>query len=220
MLPAPPRFTLELTRETRYGAPGFIELSRSTLVATLPSGTRSEPFVYDIAMRSKLDAVVIAAHFVQGGVRHVFLRSAIRPPVALRAEAQQPFPEAPGLGNLWELPAGLVEETERSPAGLISCARRETLEELGFDLPDAAFSGLGPSTFPAPGVIAERHFFFHAEVDPTLRRTPTEDGSVLEREAHVISIPLSVALDACRTGILEDAKTELALRRLAELPAT
>ena len=42
-----------------------------------------------------------------------------------------PIPERESLGNLWELPAGLVEVEERSPEGVRACARRELLEELG-----------------------------------------------------------------------------------------
>ena len=76
---------------------------------------------------------------------------------------------------------------------------------------------LGPSTFPSPGVIGERHFFFHVEVDPTKRKTPPEDGSLLEHAAVIADVPLTEALAACRAGEVEDAKTELALRRLADI---
>jgi ADP-ribose pyrophosphatase len=65
-------------------------------------------------------------------------------------------------------------------------------------------------------MIGERHFFFHVEVDPGARAAPPEDGSVLEQQAALVDIPLDDALAACRAGDVEDAKTELALRRLVE----
>jgi ADP-ribose pyrophosphatase len=182
------------------------------------NGELSEPFAYDTVHRTRLDAVVIAAHFrAPDGRRHVYLRTALRVPVATRPEEARPVPEAPDLGSLWELPAGLVEEHERSPEGLLRCVQRELSEELGFDVDPADVKPLGPSSFPAPGMIGERHFYFHVEVDPAARKTPTEDGSPLERHAAIASAPLAELLDLARSGGLEDAKTELALRRLVEI---
>ena len=57
----------------------------------------------------------------------------------------------------------------------------------------------------------------HAEVDPTALVPPIEDGSVLERQATLVTVTLQDALALVRAGEIEDAKTELALRRLAEI---
>lgn len=222
-LPELPSFSLEREGEPeRHGRPGgFCHVASYALRARLPDGARSERFVYDAIERPRLDAVVIAAHFRDAaGVRHVYLRSAVRPPVAMRPRDQWAFAEAPTLGSLWETPAGLVEPDERSPEGLRASAARELAEELGFEVAPSAMRELGPSSFPSPGVIGERHFYFAIEVDPSRRGTPTEDGSVLERQASVVAIPLARALDAVRAGEIEDAKTELALRRLAEQTAS
>lgn len=217
--PALPQHSLILVEERPAGGdPGFLRIRRVTLRARFEGGEESAPFVYDIIDRDRLDAVVIAAHFRdEAGRRHVFLRSALRPPVALRPLEVRPFPEQPWLGALWELPAGLVEVDERSPEGLRACASRELLEELGVDVPASALRALGPSTFPAPGMVGERHYYFEVEVDPRARVTPTEDGSALERGAVIFALPVDEAIARCRRGEIEDAKTELALRRLAEL---
>lgn len=147
--------------------------------------------------------------------RYVYLRSAVRPPVETR-DAGRSAVEEPEQRALWEAPAGLVEPDEESPAGIVRCARRELLEEIGFDEPVEAFHQLGPSTFPCPGVIAERHYFFHVEVDPSRQKEPTLDGSALEAVGVITAVPLREALRACREGEIADAKTELALRRLVE----
>jgi ADP-ribose pyrophosphatase len=181
-------------------------------------GTTSEPFEYDAIGRGRLDAVVVAPHYRDAaGVRRVILRSCLRPPVALRAEGS-PIAEKETLGSLWELPAGLVEEDERTAEGLRRCAARELLEEVGVRVSPEALLPLGPSGFPAPGVIGERHFFFHVEIDPAQIHEPTEDGSPLERLAHLVAVPLDEALALTRRGEIEDEKTELGLRRLAEVP--
>jgi ADP-ribose pyrophosphatase len=72
--------------------------------------------------------------------------------------------------------------------------------------------------FPCPGVISERHYYFHVEVDPASRAEPSLDGSALEAGGVVVAIPLAEALRLISSGQLADAKTEIALRRLAELP--
>ena len=63
-------------------------------------------------------------------------------------------------------PAGLVEPDE-DPA---AAAARELGEELGFRAEASAMRPLGAWTFPAPGIIGERHLFFSVEVDPALAR--------------------------------------------------
>jgi ADP-ribose pyrophosphatase len=149
----------------------------------------------------------MAAFYADKGVRYVFLRSAVRPPCALRSIA--PAHD----GGLWELPAGLVEPGE-SPAG---AAARELGEELGFAVAPGAMRPLGEWTFPAPGIIGERHVFLAVEVDPRKRALPTEDGSPLERAAAIVALPVEEAIEHCRRGDIRDAKTELGLRRLAEI---
>jgi ADP-ribose pyrophosphatase len=191
---------------------------RLELIAKFPDGSSSEPFFYDVVERKMLDAVVVVPHFRdEGGVRRVLLRSALRPPVVFRPREAWPIPERPTLGGLWEVPAGLVEPNERSEEGLRSCAIRELYEEVGAQVDRDAMLPLGPSTFPCPGVIGERHFFFHALIDPAALLAPVEDGTVLERQANVVALTLEDALALIRAGDIEDAKTEIALRRFAEL---
>ncbi len=217
-LPPLPSFRLEpLGDDAGEEGRRWLILHRHRLRAHMPDGTTSEPFTYDAVTRRALDAVVVAAHFRDAsGRRHVWLRSAVRPPVALRPRDSSPIAERDTLGGLWEVPAGLVEADEQSPEGLLRCAARELHEELGADLPASAFRALGPSSFPAPGIIGERHFYFEVELPPARRTTPVEDGSVLERQAVIVALPLDDALALVRAGEIEDAKTEIALRRLAE----
>jgi ADP-ribose pyrophosphatase len=193
---------------------GFLRLERRKLVALYPDGSSSAEFFYDSVARRALDAVVLCAHFERAGVRFVYLRSALRPPVTFRNPATSPVEE--GVLGLWELPAGLVEVGEQSAMGVLECGRRELAEELGFAVNRAELRALGPSTFPCAGVIGERHFFLEVEVDPDSRGEPALDGSALEAHGEVIVLPLQDALSRCRRGEFPDAKTELGLRRLSE----
>lgn len=220
MLPELPKHKLLLVAEQDGRDDGFLRLRRRLLRVRYEDGTESEPFVYDAVDRSRLDAVVVVAHFLgEQGERRVFLRSCMRPPLLLRPDPQQMLPvrEKESLGHLWEVPAGLVEADERTPEGVRSCAARELHEEIGIEVDPSALSELGASMFPAPGIIGERHFFFHVEVDAALRAEPPLDGSALEQHGKVVDIALSDALALVRRGQIEDEKTEIALRRLAEI---
>lgn len=219
MIPKLPGHRLAIVRDERppLAERGFVYIRKLELVATFAGGKKSEAFPYFAVERSRLDAVVVLAHFTGAdGAPHVVLRSSIRPPVFSRPMEARPFEEKESLGELWEVPAGLVEEDETTPTGLTRCAARELFEETGIEVDPSKMLPLGPATFPTAGVIGERHFFFRVEVDPSNPKTPPEDGSVLEREAKIALVSLEDALQACRDGEIEDAKTELGLRRLAE----
>ncbi len=214
-----PELELELVEDVSPPIPaGFLGLIRRKLRLRYPDGTRSAPFVYDELDRRAIDAVVIAAHFQRDGQRWVYLRSALRPPLRFRDPARSPT-GAGESGALWELPAGLIEPGEQSERGVLEAGRRELWEELGFRAQLGELQALGPPTWPCPGVMCERHFFVQLEVRPEERGEPALDGSALERFGRVIALPLADALAACRSGRIQDAKTELGLRRLADTPS-
>lgn len=217
-LPAVPAVRLEVIEDLTPVQPaGFLRLVRRRLVAHGPDGSTSAPFVYDEVQRNAIDAVVVAAYYRDAtGTIRVYLRSATRPPMVLRPKSTLPWPELGSQPGLWELVAGLIEEDEVTPSGIVACAQRELGEELGFDVPVSALQALGKSVVPVPGMIGERHFFFSVEVDPSRRGSPSLDGSALEQLGAIIDVPLSDALAACESGEIEDAKTELGLRRLSE----
>jgi 8-oxo-dGTP pyrophosphatase MutT (NUDIX family) len=210
-----PAVRLERLEQRTESTPGFLELRRTRLRAHQPDGSTSNEFIYDSVDRRALDAVVVAAYYRKGAEVLVYLRSAVRPPVAVRNERQTPD-ASPQDVQFWELPAGLVEPAEQTIAGLATCARRETQEELGFELRDDDFVPMGHGIYPTPAVIPERQFFFRVEVNPESRGEPSLDGSPLEQAGVVFAAPLEQALERCRNGEILDGKTELGLRRLKE----
>jgi ADP-ribose pyrophosphatase len=221
-LPPPPPIELVVVDDTTKTArcdEGYLRVRRRRLSARYPDGSGpSEPFAYDAVERWNMDAVAVLPHFVRDGQRHLVLRSSVRPPLALRPEplieGPVPFPEGARQGVLWELVAGLIEHDERSPAGLVGCAVRETVEEVGLTVAPSAMLPLGGAIFPTAGVIGEAIYFFHCEVDLAEQKLPEGDGSPLERNALIITPSLVEALSWCDEGRLPDGKTEIAIRRL------
>jgi ADP-ribose pyrophosphatase len=220
-LDAPPRISVEVlddhTASTGSGE-GFLRVRRLTVKNRHADGHESEPYRYDMVERDAMDAVaiVLEADGVHGPL--VCLRSALRPPLAFRPEYEIPL-EADGACVLWEVPAGLIEPDEKGVEGILACAARETLEEVGLTISPASFSLLGPACALSPGMVGEKVHFVHAHVDRSMRGTPTEDGSPVEERAQVRFVPIDEALAATRDGRIADVKTEIAIRRLAELSA-
>ena len=221
--PTLPRIRLEVLDDyTATSKPdeGYLRVRRRTFTAHATGAAPSASFRYDVVERWNQDAVAVVLHFVREGRRYVILRSALRVPLAMRPDPLiGEVPEGAAQGELWEIPAGLVEAGERTLEGLVACVVRETEEEVGLVIEAAAVHPLGGVLFPSAGVIGECIHMFHAEVDPAGRpETPPGDGP-LEQGARVVEIPLDEALAWCDAGLLPDGKTELGLRRLARVLA-
>lgn len=219
---APPALpAIELTITDDYTAQskcdeGYLRIKRRKMRARYRDGSESEEFKYDVVERWNQDAVAILLHFVRDGERHLILRSAVRPPLALRDDllADVAAIEGTERGELWEIPAGLVEKDERTKEGLVMCAVRETEEEVALKIKSTDVRPLGGPFFPSAGIVGECIYLFEAEVDSGTRPEPVGDGA-LEKNAKVIEVSLARALEWCDRGLLPDAKTELAIRRFA-----
>jgi ADP-ribose pyrophosphatase len=206
MLPNPPRILLEAaspSTEEGFVLP-FLKLLRVHLIAHYPNGTKSEPFSHDIITRDKPDAVVILPYFIRGESLFLYLRSAVRPAITQR------FVEG---GNLWELPAGLIDKGETPE----EAAARELAEEVGFRMEPSALISLGTPVFSSVGTMAEQLFFYRVQIDPTRKQIPSEDGSPLERYGAVAVTCLDSIRCMISKGMIADMKTELGIRRLEKL---
>jgi ADP-ribose pyrophosphatase len=198
---------------------GFLGIRRLHLRNRRDDGSLSAPYVCDFAVRPKgLDAVVVVVwHRGPSGVE-VLLRDGLRPPLAVgRPADRQVLPDPRRYLMLTELVAGIVEESDRGADGLRQRAAAEVLEEAGYRVDPAAVSLLGTGVFPSPGSTAERFFLAAVEIaDPAAHEPPQGDGSPMEEGATVRWMPLDEAIAACVRGDIEDAKTELGLRRLRD----
>ncbi|MDW8247468.1 MAG: NUDIX hydrolase, partial [Sandaracinaceae bacterium] len=192
---------------------GFIRVRRLELLNHYGANEKSRPYRYDCVERDCIDAVAILLYTKDG---RICLRSALRPPLMLRPTYRTPF-QSKGEPFLFEVPAGLIEADEVGEEGVFHCAARESREEVGVSIEPSRFRMLGPPVYLSPGLTAEKVHFACAEVREEEIGIASSDGSPVEERAVVIWVPLELALQACRNGQIEDAKTEIAVRRFGEL---
>ena len=210
-----PEVTIEIVQDrTPPHDGGFLRVRHLVLRNRHAGAEPSRDYPYDSVERAATDAVGIVL-FARSPDR-VCVRSSIRPPISLRPTYALPIPQTSADPTLFELPAGLVEADEHGEEGLRACAARETMEEVGISIAADAFFRIGPGVFLSPGLTAEKLYFLAAEADPESATAPTLDGSPVEEGAVIRWLRLETALEACRSGALEDAKTEIGIRRLAE----
>jgi ADP-ribose pyrophosphatase len=197
---------------------GFLAIRRTHLRNRRADGTTSAAYLCDFLVRPYgQDAVVVIAwHRRPDGRIAVLVRECLRPTLWLgRDLAVAPFPETRRL-FLTEAVAGIIEVGDRGEAGLRARAAAELVEEAGFTVDPAAVVLLGAGTYPSPGAMFEKFYLVAAEVDPATQRAPEGDGSPMEEAATTRWLELDAAIAACVRGELEDAKTELGLRRLRD----
>ncbi len=212
-------YQLEIVSDEEIGRGGFLHLRRLRLHNVRPDGTRSRQWVCDfVERRTGIDAVVLVLwRRAPGGMIEVLLRDGLRPALHYGRPAERlPLPDPRPYFLVTEVVAGVVEEGERGEAAFRRRAVDEAWEEAGYRVAPEAVELLGAGAFPSPGMTAEKFWFAAAEVPwSAALPTPQGDGSPMEEGARIRWAPLDGSIAACERGEIEDAKTELSLRRLA-----
>jgi ADP-ribose pyrophosphatase len=198
---------------------GFLHVRRYRAVNRRADGSASREYPIDVIDRPSLDAVAVCLWARGAGGPEVLLRRGLRPAAYFRRGRRPALPE-PEYLLVEELVAGVIEPGERGLDGLRRRAAEETREETGLEVPPERFDPLGGALFMLPGIASEKIHLLAAEVPPGRGPGPWPapehgDGSPLEEGAELVWRPLDGAVAACERGEIEDAKTEIGLRRLA-----
>lgn len=186
--------------------PPFLKLKHMRIKLQYPNGNFSKEFTHDIVERKCKDAVVICPYEIINNKNHpinkvkIYLRSCVRPSIATRYS----FPNS--SGNIWELPAGLIEDNETP----IQSAIRELSEEVGFESNESDFIVLGNPVFGSIGLSNELLYFVAVNVTNKVLHKPSEDGSELEKFGECISVTMKEALESM------DLKTKFGIYKLNE----
>ncbi len=190
---------------------GFVQLKRYRLKNLYKDGSSSREYNCDIILRKGIDAVGVLLYSIRedGGI-DVYLVETLRPTVILRPWGKEDSP------YLYEIVAGIIEPEDASgKEGILQRAAEEAFEEAGFQIDTKDIFFLGGAVYPSPGVHTEKLYFVAAKVDASTQKEPTKDGSVYEENSSVVRLDLWAAIRMCEDGRIKDAKTEIALFRLA-----
>jgi ADP-ribose pyrophosphatase len=198
---------------------GFLRLKRLRARNRRADGSTSRDYPIDVIDRPTLDAVAVCVWARTGRGIEILTRRGLRPAAYFRRGRAVVLPE-PEYLLVEELVAGVLEPGELGLDALRKRAADELLEEAGLQVDPASLDPLGGPFFPLPGIVSEKIHLLAGEVTRPpggdVQVAPQEgDGSPLEEGAYLVWRELGEALAACERGEIEDAKTELALRRLA-----
>jgi ADP-ribose pyrophosphatase len=208
---------IEVVEDRTEGArcdEGFVRVRRYRLVNVQADGTRSAEYSYDVVDRRHMDAVAVALFDPTPPEPRLVFRLALRPPLWFRGDHPLPLSEPGGRTHALELPAGLIEDEEKGPGGIAACASRETREETGLLVSPERFESLGPPVLLSPGLMAEKVHLLVAPVELAVLPRPEPEGPVEEAGA-VMVLAWSEVQRRLDAGEIDDAKTEIGLRRLA-----
>ncbi len=199
---------------------GFLRLKRFRARNRRADGSLSREYPIDVIDRPTLDAVAVCLWSRGPRGVEVLTRRGLRPAAYFRRGKATVVPEGEYL-LLEELVAGVLEPGETGLAALRQRGAEEVREEVGLEVAPEELETLGGALFMLPGIASEKIHLLSVEVPrgtgPAVFPAPEEgDGSPLEEGAELCWRPLAAAIAACERGEIEDAKTEIALRRLAE----
>ncbi len=198
---------------------GFLRLRRLRARNRRADGSASPIYPIDVIDRPTLDAVAVCVWARTARGVEVLTRRGLRPAAYFRRGRPAVLPE-PEYLLVEEIVAGVLEPGERGVEAMQRRGAEEVREEAGLEIAADALRPLGGPFFMLPGIASEKIHLLEGEVP----RPPVEgrydaphegDGSPLEEGAVLEWRELRDAVRACEAGEIEDAKTELALRRLA-----
>jgi len=197
--------------------PSFIRVRRIRLRHRYEGDQFSAPYLFDILEGSFADAVAVVLYSIdQGGKIWVGVRRGVRPSIYLRKNnlAKATLDGAPRL-LYYEIVAGGIEYGDFQGLGIDGRAVREVREEAGFQVRPEDVVALGEATVSSPAYGMEKIHYRAVRVDPEEPHQPKGDGHPLEEVGDFQFHELAKAIDWCRSGVIQDSKTEIGLLRLA-----
>lgn len=192
---------------------GFLHVRRRWCHNVRADGSRSARYRLDAVDRPNLDAVAVLIHRRSERGLEVLTRANLRPAAHFRAGRKTVVPDGRSHLYVEEIVAGLLEPVDVGEPGVRARAAAETHEEAGVRVSPDEVRLLGGPIFVAPGILSEKIFLTEVDVTGKPFAPPEGDGSPLEEGGRLRWWSPEGLLEACFSGEVQDAKTEVALRR-------
>ena len=200
---------------------GFLRLKRLRARNRRVDGSASREYPIDVIDRPTLDAVAVCLYARTSRGVEVLTRRGLRPAAYFRRGKVVASCPSPSTCSSRSSSRACSSRASSGSTRSAAAGADEVREEAGIEVAPDALEPLGGRVLPAPGDRLRedpppRRRGRGGRRGPTPAPAPQEgDGSPLEEGAVLVWRELGAALAACERGEIEDAKTELALRRLA-----
>ena len=195
---------------------GFLHVRRLRCRNHRADGSMSPIYRVDVVDRPRLDAVAVVIWRKAEGGPEVLTRFQLRPAAYFRKDKMPTLPDGQTHLQVEEIVAGLLENSDVGIDGIKQRTVSEVREEAGFEVSAENVRMLGAPFFVAPGILSEKIHLTSVEVTSLSPHEPEGDGSPLEEGAQCRWWKVKDLLEACSRGEIQDAKTELGVRRLLE----
>ena len=192
---------------------GFLQIRRLRCRNRRSDGSVSTTYRVDVIDRPKLDAVAVVIYRRRGQEIEILTRHNLRPAAYFRKDKQPTIPDSQEHLRVEEIVAGVLETSDQGEQGLRQRAASEVAEEAGIQVASEEIQILGGPFFVAPGIVSEKIFLTAVDVTGKPQGEPLGDGSPLEEGATLQWRPAVQLLEDCRSGRLQDAKTEIGVAR-------
>jgi len=203
-------------RQLSSRADRFLRLETLRLRNHYTDGTSSREYACDVAIAPGVDAVAVVLFYRRGSEVFVGVTECVRPAIYLRRDLALVRPDGRTYLTLTEIVAGRLEKEDLGEEGIDRRAAIEAHEEAGFEVDARQAIRLGGGLFASPGLTPEKVFFRAFEVDPARQVEIHGDGSPMEASHRMRFIELGEAIGLCVRGAIEDPKSEIGFRRLAD----
>jgi ADP-ribose pyrophosphatase len=199
---------------------GFLQVRRLRCRNRRVDGSASPVYRVDVVDRPRLDAVAVVIYRRSGSGLELLTRQNLRPAAFFRRDKAQPVSDETTHLTVEEIVAGLLEVTDKGEEGIRARAAAEVMEEAGIQVDPSRVRLLGGPFFLAPGILSEKVHLCAVDATGLDQGQPAGDGSPLEEGGDCRWRPLEEVLEACHTGEIQDAKTEIGAMRLQVEQAT
>lgn len=200
--------------------PPFAQVERRLLRHRYSDGSVSRAYFFDTVTLPFADAVAIVIYYIDSNRRiQIGIRESVRPSIYFRKlDHWKSKLDTKEYLTYPEIVAGGIEygDLETDGIGINGRAALEVFEEAGFEVKPSSFENIGGGVFSSPGSGKEKIHFRAVRVNPGKQEIPGGDGHPLEEVGKLVFIEIRDLLTECQTGEIEDSKTEIGARRLAD----
>jgi hypothetical protein len=193
---------------------GYLFFGQASMRNVYQNRDHSASYDVSFVFKDGYDSVAVLLYFVKG--RHVFVGTIenLRPALHARKMFNLPSKDRKEYVYFQGIIAGALEHLEGQGESYIDQrAVQEIAEESGFRADPQRLVNLG-SYFVSPGYCIERMHLRAYELEDFQRDQVSGDGTLYEEGIRVMFREAGEVLSLFSPGIIEDPKTEIAVRRL------